>query len=119
MAQERQHRQVEIAVDLEETARVLAHATRDVPSPADSGALLAELGRTVDHLQQVARQLSAWHQRAVDGRDFLGEGDRADGVIGTLEAAGQLEAAADALDHAGEALRDARTANGVVRWVGR
>ena len=118
MAVNDQHRQVEVAEELEETARTLAHSTRTVPSPTDSYRLLAELARTTDHLQQTVRQLSAWHRAVQDGREYAGEDERGDGVTGTLEAAAQLEAAADALDHAGEALRAAHTANGVVRWIG-
>lgn len=118
MAVNEQHRQVEIAVELGEDVRTLAHSTRDVPNPIDSYRLLAELGPTVDHLQQVALQLAAWHRRVVDGREYLGEDESGDGVTGTLEAAEQLEAAAVALDRAGEALRAAHAANGVVRWVG-
>ena len=119
MAQNEQHRQVEIAIELEETARILAHSTREIPSPIDSYALLAELARAIDHLQQTARQVSAWHRRVTDGQEYFGEDDRGDGATGTLEAAEQLEAAANALDRASEAVRDAHTANGVVRWVER
>lgn len=118
MATNEQHRQVEVATELEEAARTLAHSTRDVPNPIDSYRLLAELNRTTDHLQHVARQLAAWHRQVIDGTHYQGEDDRGDGVTGTLEAAEQLEFAASALDHAGEALLAAHTANGVVRWVG-
>lgn len=118
MAVNEQHRQVEIAVELDEAARLLAHSTRDVPNPIDSYRLLAELGPTVDHLQQVVRQLSGWHRRVIDGREYLGEDEAGDGVTGTLEAAEQLEAAAAAMDRAGEALRAAHAANGVIRWIG-
>lgn len=92
--------------------------SREIPSSVDSYRLLAELGPTVDHLQRAVRQLSAWHRRVTDGREYLGEDESGDGVTGTLEAAEQLEAAAAALDKAGEALRAAHAANGVVRWVG-
>ncbi|MFD1721335.1 hypothetical protein [Amnibacterium endophyticum] len=109
-------RQVDLAVELEETARALVRATRDVPTPADSRQLLAELGRAVDQLQQTARQLSAWHTRVVDGDHYFGEDEPGDGATGTIEAAEHLEAAAAALDLAGEALLAARAANGVVRW---
>ncbi|MFD1722408.1 hypothetical protein [Amnibacterium endophyticum] len=118
MAVNEPQRQVQIAVELEETARSLAHSTREVPNPADSYRLLAELGRATDHLQQTVRQLSAWHRRVVDGQEYRGEDENGDGVTGTLEAAEQLEAAADALDHASDAIRAAHAANGVVRWVG-
>ena len=118
MVTNEQHRQVEIAAELDEAARALAHSTRQVPNPIASYRVLAELGPTVDHLQQIARQLSAWHRSVVDGREYLGEDENGDGITGTLEAAEQLEVAAAALDQAGEALRAAHTANGVVRWVG-
>ncbi|WP_375404858.1 hypothetical protein [uncultured Amnibacterium sp.] len=117
MARNEERRQVEVAIELEETARTLAHSTRDVLTPTDSSLLLAELGRVADHLQQTVRQPSAWHGRVVDGREYRGEDENGDGVTGTLEAAAQLEAAADALDHAGEALRAARAANDVMRWA--
>jgi len=86
MAVNDRHRQVGIAVELDEAARTLAHSTRDVPNPIDSYRLLAELGPTVDHLQQVVRQLSDWHRRVVEGREYLGEDETGDGVTSTLEA---------------------------------
>lgn len=118
MAINAEHQQVAAAGALEEAARTLAHSTRDVPNPVDSYRLLSELGPTMDHLQQVSRQLAAWHRRVVDGREYRGEDESGDGVTGTLEAAEQLEAAASALEQAGDALRAAHNANGVVRWVG-
>lgn len=113
-----EHRQVELAAEAEAATRSLAHSTRDVPNPIDSYRLLSELGPTVDHLQQVSRQLAAWHRHVVDGQEYRGEDESGDGVTGTLEAAEQLEAAATALQQAGDALRAAHSANGVVRWVG-
>lgn len=89
-----------------------------MPNPINSYRLLAGLGPTVDHLQQVVRRLSDWHRRVVDGREYFGEDEIGDGVTGTLEAAEQLEAAAAVLNRAGEALRAAHAANGVIRWVG-
>lgn len=118
MAVNEQGRQVEVAGELERTARVLAHSTGDVPSPFDSYRLLGELAPTVTHLEQVCRQLAAWHRQVVDGQQYLGEDDRGDGATGTVEAAAQLDAAAAALGQAGDAIRAAHAANGVVRWVG-
>lgn len=118
MAVNEQHRQIEIAAELEHAARALAHSTRDIPNPIDSYRLLAGLSRAVDHLQQVARQLSARHIRVTDGHEYFGEDETGNWVTGTLTAAEQLEEAADTLDRAGETLTAAHSANGVVRWVG-
>ncbi len=111
-----QHRQIEVAGDLEVLAKTLAHSTRDVPAPFDSYALLGELTATVDHIEQVCRQLAAWHANVVDGTHYAGEDDRGDGATGTVTAAAELERAAAALDAASAALRAAHSANGVVRW---
>lgn len=111
-----QHRQVEVARDLEALAKTLAHSTRDVPAPFDSYTLLGELTATVDNLEHVCRQLAVWHARVVDGTHYQGEDERGDGATGTVTAAAELERAAAALDTASAALRAAHSANGVVRW---
>lgn len=116
MAENEQHRQVEVARDLSAQARTLAHSTRDVPAPFDSYTLLGELAATVDDLEQVCRQLGGWHSRVVDGTHYVGEDSRGDGATGTVTAAAELERAAAALSTAAEALRAAHSANGVVRW---
>lgn len=116
MAVNEQHRQVEVARDLEALAKTLAHSTRDVPAPFDSYTLLGELAATVDHIEQVCRQLAAWHASVVDGTHYAGEDERGDGATGTVTAAAELERAAAALDTASAAVRAAHSANGVVRW---
>lgn len=118
MAVNEQHRQVEIAQELSDNARTLAHSTRDVPAPSASYTLLGELASTVDDLEQVCRQLSSWHARVVDGTHYEGEDERGDGGTGTVAAAAELERAAAALNEASAALREAHSANGVVRWFG-
>ena len=50
MAINEEQRQLEIAAEVEELARALAHSTRDLPHPRDSYRLLGELGATIDHL---------------------------------------------------------------------
>ncbi|MCS5735760.1 hypothetical protein [Herbiconiux daphne] len=116
MSVNEEDRQVEVARELSEKARTLAHSTRNVPSPSTSYTLLGELTATIDDLEQVTRQLSAWHSRVVDGTHYAGEDDRGDGATGTVTAAAELERAAAALDTASAALRAAHSANGVVRW---
>lgn len=115
MAINEDHRQADIAAELEETARGLAHSTRTVPVPSDSYRLLAELNATTDHLAQVCQQLAAWHDRVEDGTHYEGEDDRGDGT-GTVAAAAGLRNAASALSEATQALMAAHSANGVVRW---
>lgn len=116
MASNEEHRQVEVASELEELARTLAHSTRTVPVPADSYALLGELRATTDGLEQVCRQLSRWHSQTVDGVQYVGEDDRGDGASGTVVAAHELGRAAVLLAQASEALTRAHSANGVIRW---
>lgn len=116
MAINEEHRQVEIAAELEAVARALAHSTRDIRSPVDSYTLLAELTATMDHLQQICRRLAAWHTLAHDGKHYAGEDERGDGATSTGTAAAELERATAALDTASAALRSAHAANGVVRW---
>ena len=116
MAVNEEGHQVEVASELAESARTLAHSTRNVPVPSHSYSLLGELRATVDSLEQVCRQLSAWHADVVDGVHYEGEDNRGDGATGTVTAAADLEHAAAALDAASVALGQAHTANGVVRW---
>lgn len=116
MAINEEQRQVEVARDLEELARTLAHSTKDVPTPPDSYPLLGELRATADDLAQVCRQLAAWHNNVIDGTHYEGEDERGDGVTGTITAAAELEKAATALSAAAAALSAAHSANGVVRW---
>lgn len=111
-----QHRQVEIACELSNQARTLAHSTKNVPSPFSSYSLIGELVVTIDDLEQVCRQLGAWHLRVEDGVHYQGEDSEGDGATGTVAAAAALERAAAALDAASVALRNAYSANGVVRW---
>lgn len=110
-------RQLQIARDMEDAARTLAHSTQSIPNPPDSYQLLGELRSTVDMLEQVCRQLGAWHSRVVDGTEYRGEDERGDGATGTVGAAAALERAAAALSAASEAISEAHSSNGVVRWV--
>lgn len=109
--------QVQIAGELEERARMLAHSTRSVPVPSDSYSLLGELRATVDDLEQVCRQLGAWHAGVIDGVEYEGEDARGDGATGTVTAAAELDRAASALAAASQAIAAAHSANGVVRWA--
>lgn len=116
MAVNEETRQLKIAAELQEHARTLAHSTRRVPNPSDSYELLGELRATVDDLEQVCRQLGAWHAGVIDGEHYQGEDERGDGGTGTVAAAAGLDRAATALAAASDALSEAHSANGVIRW---
>lgn len=99
MAVNEEHRQAEIASELESLTRTLAHSTRTIPVPEDSYALLGDLQAVTDHMRQVCDQLAAWHDRAA-----------------SPAAAADLRDAAVALDEASHAIAHAHAINGQIRW---
>ncbi|AQP45888.1 hypothetical protein ACWIFB_16390 [Dietzia sp. NPDC055340] len=114
MAINEEQRQLEIAAEVEELARTLAHSTRAVPHPIDSYRLLGELGATIDHLAQVIDQLGKWHSRTEDGTHYNGEDG--DGTGSAHAAADELTTAANMLRLASSHVGRAHSHNGVVRW---
>ncbi len=114
MAINEEQRQLEIAAEVEELARTLAHSTRDVPNPRDSYRLLGELSATIDHLAQVIDQLGKWHSRVEEGTHYNGEDE---GQTGSPQrAADELSRAARALTAASMDIGLAHTSNSFVRW---
>ena len=67
--------------------------------------MLGELTATLADLEQVCRQLPAWHERVINGVHYEGEDPRGDGATGTVTAAAELERVATALASAEAALR--------------
>lgn len=117
MAMNEEGRQTEVAAELSEAARTLAHSTRNVPNSADSYALLADLSDTIRSLRQVADQLGMWHANAVEGAQFDGEDGRGDGrACEHVEM--HLHNASKLLRNAGTELDLAHAANGRIRWIG-
>lgn len=114
MATNEETRQLDIASELEATARTLAHSTRAVPKPSESYPLLGELSATADHLAQVLTQLAAWHASAQDGTHYDGEDGGRNGS--PQAAADELHAAARAVAEASGHIGRAHAHNGVVRW---
>ncbi|WEO76019.1 hypothetical protein BJQ94_11610 [Cryobacterium sp. SO2] len=120
MAVNEEGRQPEIANELAEAARTLAHSTRTVPRPSDSYELLGALADAQAALGQVYAQLDAWHCAAVDGRHYDGEDERgipgqpAAGTTGTVSVSLRT-ATAKAMATANLLLK-AHNTNGVVRW---
>lgn len=113
MAINEETRQLEIAREVEELTRTLAHSTRTVPHPNESYNLIAELGLIVDHLQQVSKQLAQWHQGVVDGTHYNGlEGEK----YAPEHVVPFLHSAVNALGEASGALGSAHSINSGIRW---
>jgi hypothetical protein len=113
-------RQIEIADELVEVARTLAHSTRTVPHPSNSYELLASLRSAQESLAQVYAQLAAWHEAAVDGTHYNGEDGHGIPGIPAVGASGQapalLNMAAASATKAADLVSKAQSANAVVRW---
>jgi hypothetical protein len=120
MAVNEEGRQIEIANELAEVARTLAHSTRTVPRPSDSFELLASLRSAQESLAQVYVQLAAWHGAAVDGTHYSGEDGNSIPGVPAVGAHGQVTAllnmAAASAREAGDLVNKAHSANAVVRW---
>lgn len=116
MAINEQHRQLEIARQLEETARTLAHSSRIVPNPAETYDLIAELRSTISSLGQVARQLARWTANTTDSIHYQGHEESSDTTNPVIESAKALKLAATALDATYTYLDHAQGENGRIRW---
>lgn len=105
-----------LARELAETAKALSEAGVNKAHPADTYALLQDLGTAMDSLKQVTAQLSWWHSRAIRGSDYVATSDTATVVE---DAAAQILAASRFLSAARDSLRAAEGANSEVRWKRR
>lgn len=107
-------RQSDIAAELQELSRTLAHSTRAVPKPSESYRLLGELSSTVTDLAQVVNQIAQWHNQVEDGVHYDGEDG---GRTGSPKlASSELLVAASSLILAAEHISRAHSHNAVVRW---
>lgn len=119
MAVNEEQRQTAIAAELAELARTLAHSTRQIPRPSDSYTLLGELSVAQRSLAQVYEQLSMWHDQVQPGVHHAGEDPSAGPQLygtGVASATTLLREAAERAELAEQSLRDAHSANGIIRW---
>lgn len=117
MAINEEHRQAEIAGELEELARTFAHSTRAIPNPQNSYDMLGDLATMVDHLEQVCDQLAKWHETVEDGVHYDGREPGREGTHPTISVAYYLrEAAHEHLRLAAGAIRSAQQRNSELRW---
>lgn len=114
-----ERRQVAIAAELAETARTLAHSTRNIPRPSDSYALLGNLVAAQRSIAQVYEQLAAWHGQVIEGIHHDGE-EPSDVVrLHGRGTAGARAALLEAKEHAElveHHLMAAHSSNGMIRW---
>ncbi|ASD24161.1 hypothetical protein B7495_18590 (plasmid) [Cryobacterium sp. LW097] len=114
--------QIEIADELAEVARSLAHATRTVPRPSDSYELLGVLQVAQQSLAQVYTHLATWHRDTVEGTHCNGtDGHSLYGVPATVAGASEqvtllLKIAAASASETADLVGKAQAANGVVCW---
>jgi hypothetical protein len=112
--------QLDIAHELAEVARILAHSTYAVPRPSDTYELLGVLTDVQAALGQVYAHLGAWHAAAQDGKHFDGKseggapGPPAASAVGTGSVS-LMTATANAMAAANLVLQ-AYNANAAVRW---
>jgi hypothetical protein len=114
MAINEEGRQVDVAREIEELLRTLAHSMRDVPNPHDSYSMLGALGAIIDHVAQACDQLAGWHSRVEDGTHYEGEDGDAEGSARAV--AVELSTAANVLKLASSHVSRAHSHNAVVRW---
>jgi hypothetical protein len=95
--------------------RRLAHATRDIPHPAETYAVIGDLLGGVRSLRQVLDQLAATHLRfrAVAHDDA---GNQAAGATAALAAADELHQAGTLLDAVHDRLDAAMSHSGRIAW---
>ena len=116
MATNQEGRQIEIANELGEAVRTLAHSTRTIPKPSDSYELLGALVAAQEALAQVYAQVSLWHDKAVAGTHYNG----VDGIHSDTTApdhvAQLLAGAAASATRAANQVSEAHSVNGAIRW---
>lgn len=98
-----------------EAMRGLAYATRHIAHAEDTYPVLGSVTRAVEGLQQVLRQLAAWHHTARP-RAASDGGDRTVGAAAATAAADALITAAAALDGVWDAVNTAWSHNGRIAW---
>lgn len=117
MAINQEGRQIEIANELVEAARTLAHSTRTIPNPSDSYELLGALVAAQEALAQVYAQVSHWHGKAVAGTHYNGvDGPNVSDTTAPAHVAQLLAGAAASATRAANQVSEAHSINGVIRW---
>jgi hypothetical protein len=100
---------------MQEAARYLARATRNLDAPSDSHEILRSLTETQGSIAQAIRELAAWHRAAAAGTHYARPHNES--ARGVMIAVSELDLAAQEADALQETLNRAHGGSSVVNWL--
>ena len=103
------------AQQMQEAARYLARATRNLDTPADSHQILTSLVETQASIAQTIRELAQWHRTAAAGTHYSRPHNES--ARGVMTAVSELDLAAQEADALQETLNRAHGGSSVVNWL--
>jgi hypothetical protein len=103
------------AQQMQEAARYLARATRNLETPSDIHAILGSLLETQGSIAQTIRELAEWHRAAVAGTHYSRPHNES--ARGVMTAVSELDLAAQEADALQETLNRAHGGSSVVNWL--
>ena len=103
------------AQQMQEAARYLARATRNLDTPADSHQILTSLVETQASIAQTIRELAQWHRAAAAGTHYSRPHNES--ARGVMTAVSELDLAAQEADALQETLNRAHGGSSVVNWL--
>ncbi|MEO5320850.1 hypothetical protein PV761_19955 [Arthrobacter sp. CC3] len=103
------------AQQMQEAARYLARATRNLDAPSDSHEILRSLTETQGSIAQAIRELAAWHRAAAAGTHYARPHNES--ARGVMIAVSELDLAAQEADALQETLNRAHGGSSVVNWL--
>ena len=103
------------AQQMQEAARYLARAARNLDTPSDSHEILRSLLETQGSIAQTIRELAEWHRAAAAGTYYSRPHDES--ARGVMTAVSELDLAAQEADALQETLNRAHGGSSVVDWL--
>lgn len=103
------------AQQMQEAARYLARATRNLETPSDIHAILGSVLETQGSIAQTIRELAEWHRAAVAGTHYSRPHNES--ARGVMTAVSELDLAAQEADALQETLNRAHGGSSVVNWL--
>jgi len=103
------------AQQMQEAARYLARATRNLDTPSDSHEILRSLTETQGSIAQAIRELAEWHRAAAAGTHYSRPHNES--ARGVMTAVSELDLAAQEADALQETLSRAHGGSSVVNWL--
>ncbi|MBT2534668.1 MULTISPECIES: hypothetical protein [unclassified Arthrobacter] len=103
------------AQQMQEAARYLARAARNLDAPSDSHEILRSLQETQGSIAQTIRELAQWHRAAAAGTHYSRPHNES--ARGVMTAVSELDLAAQEADALQETLNRAHGGSSVVDWL--